>query len=126
VYMREATYSGWQWEAGPAGAWLNPALLSGTIAIQGNEQPHYYTKNKTYGGALCSMGVALVLPPPLPSGHIQVGALGLLGRDLPNRGGGEFVHALPAKHPPEDQIIHLELPASREPLVVAPADSVHF
>jgi hypothetical protein len=34
--------------------------------------------------------------------------------------GGKFVHALPAKHPPEDQIIHLELPASHEPLVVAP------
>jgi hypothetical protein len=34
--------------------------------------------------------------------------------------GGKFVHALPAKHLPEDQIIHLELPASHEPLVVAP------
>jgi hypothetical protein len=40
--------------------------------------------------------------------------------------GGKFVHALPAKHPPEDQIIHLEVPASHEPLVVAPAGSVHF
>jgi hypothetical protein len=34
--------------------------------------------------------------------------------------GGKFVHDLLAKHPPEDQIIHLELPASHEPLVVAP------
>jgi hypothetical protein len=34
--------------------------------------------------------------------------------------GGKFVRALPAKHLPEDQIIHLELPASHEPLVVAP------
>jgi hypothetical protein len=34
--------------------------------------------------------------------------------------GGKFVHALSAKHPPEDQIIHLELLASHEPLVVAP------
>jgi hypothetical protein len=34
--------------------------------------------------------------------------------------GGMFVHALPAKHPPEDQIIHSELPASHELLVVAP------
>jgi hypothetical protein len=33
---------------------------------------------------------------------------------------GKFVHELPAKHPLEDQIIHLELPASHEPLVVAP------
>jgi hypothetical protein len=70
VYMGEATYSGWQGEAGPAGACLNLALLSGTMAIQGNEQPRYYTKDKSYGGALCSMGVALVLPPPLPSGCI--------------------------------------------------------
>jgi hypothetical protein len=34
--------------------------------------------------------------------------------------GGKFVHALQVKHPPEDQIIHLELPASHEPLVVVP------
>jgi hypothetical protein len=33
---------------------------------------------------------------------------------------GMFVHALPTKHPPEDQIIHLELSALHEPLVVAP------
>jgi hypothetical protein len=33
---------------------------------------------------------------------------------------GKFVHALPVKHSPEDQIIHLELFASHEPLVVAP------
>jgi hypothetical protein len=39
VYMGEATYSRWQGEAGPAGAWLNPALLPGTMAIQWNEQP---------------------------------------------------------------------------------------
>jgi hypothetical protein len=72
-------------EADPAGAWLNPALLPGTMAIQGNKQPRYCTKNKTYGCVQCSMGVALVLPPPLPSGRIQVDTLGLLGRDLPSR-----------------------------------------
>jgi hypothetical protein len=86
MYMGEATYSGWQGEVGPVGAWLNPALLPGIVAIQGNEQPRYCTKDKTYGGALCSMGVALVLPPLLPSGHIQVGTLGLPDRDLPSRG----------------------------------------
>jgi hypothetical protein len=86
VYMGEATYSGWQGEAGPAGAWLNPTLLPVTMAIQGNEQPRYCIKGKTYGGALCSISVALVLPPPLPSGRIQVGILGLPGRDLPSRG----------------------------------------
>jgi hypothetical protein len=51
------------------------------------------------------MGAGLVLPPPLPSERIQVGTLELPGRDLPSR--GKFVHALPAKHPLEDQIIHL-------------------
>jgi hypothetical protein len=70
------------------------------MTIQENEQPHYCTKDKIYGGALCSIGVALVLPPSLPSGRIQVGTLGLPGRDLFSR--GKFVHALPAKHPPED------------------------
>jgi hypothetical protein len=64
MYMREATHSGWQGEAGPTGAWLIPALLPCTIAIQGNEQPRYCTKHKTYGGALCSMDMALVLPSP--------------------------------------------------------------
>jgi hypothetical protein len=34
--------------------------------------------------------------------------------------GGKFIHALPIKHPPKDQIIHLELSTSHEPLVVAP------
>jgi hypothetical protein len=90
--MGEATYSGWQGEAGPTGAWLNPALLPGTMTIQGNEQPRYCTKDKTYGGALCSIGVTLVLPPPLLSGHIQVGTLGLPGRDLPDR---EKVYSCP-------------------------------
>jgi hypothetical protein len=33
--------------------------------------------------------------------------------------GGKLIHALPVKHPLEDQIIHLELFASHEPLVVA-------
>jgi hypothetical protein len=85
VYMGEATYSGWQGKAGPVGAWLNPTLLSGTITIQGNEKPRYCTKDKTYRDALYSMGAALVLPPPLPSGRIQVDTLGLPGRDLPSR-----------------------------------------
>jgi hypothetical protein len=86
VYMGKVTYSGWRGEAGPARAWLNPALLPLTMAIHGNEQPRYCTKDKTYGCALCFIGVALVLPPPLPSEHIQVGTLGLPGRDLPCRG----------------------------------------
>jgi hypothetical protein len=86
VYMGEATYSRWQGEAGPAGAWLNPALLPGTMTIQGNGKSRCCTKDKTYGGALCSMGTVLVLPPPLPSGRIQVGTLGLTSRDLPSRG----------------------------------------
>jgi hypothetical protein len=34
--------------------------------------------------------------------------------------GGKLVHALPVKHSLEDQIIHLELSASHELLVVAP------
>jgi hypothetical protein len=34
--------------------------------------------------------------------------------------GEKLVHALPVKHPSEDQIIHLELYASHEPLMVAP------
>jgi hypothetical protein len=80
--MGEATYSGWQGEAGPTGAWLNP----GTMAIQGNEQPRYCTKDKTYGGALYFMGAALALLPPLPSGCIPLGTLGLPSRDLPSRG----------------------------------------
>jgi hypothetical protein len=33
--------------------------------------------------------------------------------------GGKIVHALPVKHPMEDQIIHLELSAPHEPLMVA-------
>jgi hypothetical protein len=85
MYMGEATYSGWQGEAGPARAWLNSSLLPGTMTIQGNEKPRYCTKDKTYGGALCSMCAALVLP-PLPSGCIQVGMLGLPGRDLSSMG----------------------------------------
>jgi hypothetical protein len=115
--MGEATYSGWQGEAGPTGAWLNPALLPGTMAIQGNEQPHYCTKDKTYRGALCSMGSWFSLL------RCQADAsrsthLGYPVGTFP--AGGKFVHALPTKHPLEDQIIHLELPASYEPLVVAP------
>jgi hypothetical protein len=34
--------------------------------------------------------------------------------------GGKLIQALPVKHPPEDHVIHLELPASHELLVVAP------
>jgi hypothetical protein len=64
MYMEVATHSEWQGEAGPTRAWLFPTLLLDTMALQGNEQPCCCTKYKTYGGALCSMGVALVLPPP--------------------------------------------------------------
>jgi hypothetical protein len=63
MYMKIATHSRWQEKADPARAWLFPVLLLGTMAIQANEQPHCCTKYKTYGYALCSMGVALVLPP---------------------------------------------------------------
>jgi hypothetical protein len=62
--MGVETHSRWQGEVGPTGAWLILALLPGTIAIQGNEQPRCCTKYKTYVGALCSMGVALVLHAP--------------------------------------------------------------
>jgi hypothetical protein len=62
--MEVATHSRWQGEEGPTGAWLFSALLLNTMIIQGNEQPHCCTKHKTYVGALCSMGKALVLPPP--------------------------------------------------------------
>jgi hypothetical protein len=86
MYTGEATYSECQGEASPSGVWLNPALLVGTMVIQGNKQPRYCTKNKTYRGVLCSMGAALVLPPPLPNRRFQVGTLGLPGRDLSNRG----------------------------------------
>jgi hypothetical protein len=34
--------------------------------------------------------------------------------------GGKFLHALPVKHPSEDKIIHLELSALHEPLMVVP------
>jgi hypothetical protein len=62
--MEVATHSGRQGEqVPPAGAYLFLALLLGTMAIQGNVQPRCGTKYKTYGGALCSMAVALVLPP---------------------------------------------------------------
>jgi hypothetical protein len=64
MYMGEATHSEWQEEVGPAGAWLIPALLPGTMAIHGNEQPRYCTKYKTCECYLCSMGMALVLPLP--------------------------------------------------------------
>jgi hypothetical protein len=64
MYVEVATHSGWQGEAGRTGAWLFLALLLDTITIQGNDQPHCCTKHKTCGGALCSMGAALVLPPP--------------------------------------------------------------
>jgi hypothetical protein len=33
--------------------------------------------------------------------------------------GGKLVHALPVKGPPKHQIIHLELSAMHEPLIVA-------
>jgi hypothetical protein len=34
--------------------------------------------------------------------------------------GRKLIHAILVKHPPEDQIIHLELSALHEPLVIAP------
>jgi hypothetical protein len=33
--------------------------------------------------------------------------------------GGKLVHTLPVKDPPEHQIVHLELPAAHEPLMIA-------
>jgi hypothetical protein len=50
-------------EAGSAGAWLLLALLRDTMTTQRNERSHRCTKHKIYGGALCFMGVALVLHP---------------------------------------------------------------
>jgi hypothetical protein len=45
MYMEVATLSGKQGEqVPPAGAWLFPALLLGTMAIQENVQPHCCTK----------------------------------------------------------------------------------
>jgi hypothetical protein len=63
MYIEVATHSRWQGEAGLVGAWLFRALLLDTMTTQGNEQPCCCTKHKTYGGAICSMGVALILPP---------------------------------------------------------------
>jgi hypothetical protein len=44
--------------------------------------------------------------------------LGYLEGSLPN--GGELVGTLLSEHPPEHQIIHLELPAMHKPLLIAP------
>jgi hypothetical protein len=33
MYIEVVTHSGWQGEAGPTGAWLIPALLSGAMTI---------------------------------------------------------------------------------------------
>jgi hypothetical protein len=83
----------------------------------GKEQSHHCTKRKTYGGALCFTGVALVLHPLLPGGRTQGGILGLPGRDLPSW--GKACSYPPIKYPPEHQIVHLELPATHEPLMIA-------
>jgi hypothetical protein len=40
-------------------------------------------------------------------------------RDLP-AGGGEFVGAFTGEYALEDQVAHLELPVTHEPLVIAP------
>jgi hypothetical protein len=82
--MEVAAHSGWQGETGPAGARLFPAPLLDTMTTWGEEQSRHCTKRKTYGAALCSTGVALVLHPPLPGGHTLGGILGLPGRDLPS------------------------------------------
>jgi hypothetical protein len=98
VYIGEATYSGWQGEAGPTGAWLNPALLAGTMAIQGNK--HWFSLLRCQADTSSSAHLGYLI------GTFPIGE--------------KFVHALPARHLPEDQSIHLELPALHEPLVVAP------
>jgi hypothetical protein len=124
VYMGEATYSRWQGEAGPVGAWLNPALLPDTMAIRGMSslatalrikltEVHYVPWARHWFSLLhCQADASMSAHLGCPVGTFSVGE--------------KFVHALPPKHPIEDQIIHLELPASHKPLVVAPAGSVHF
>jgi hypothetical protein len=124
VYMGEATYSEWQGEAGPTGAWLNSALLLGTMAIQGNEQPHYCTKDKHTEVLYVSWAWHWFSLLRCQADTSRSAHLGYPVGTFPAE--GKFVHTLPTKHPLEEQIIHLELPASHEPLVVAPVGSVHF
>jgi hypothetical protein len=116
VYMGQATYSGWQGEAGPAGAWLNPALLLGTmegmtslataLRIKLTEVLYVPWAWHWFSLLRCQADTSRSAHLGYPVGTFPAG--------------GKFVHALPAMHPPEDQIIHLVLPASHEPLVVVP------
>jgi hypothetical protein len=64
VYMEAATHSGGKGKQVLLELDCSQHCFWALWQIQGNEQPHYCTKYKTYGGALCSMGVALILPPP--------------------------------------------------------------
>jgi hypothetical protein len=54
---------------------------------------------------------------PKPGGCIRDGRLRLLKRVTLSW--GDLVGTLPSKHPPEHQIIHLELSATHEPLLIA-------
>jgi hypothetical protein len=88
------------------------------MIIQGNEQPRYCTKYKTYEGALVPWAwhcLSLL--------YNQANASRLAHLRYPEgifQAGEKFVHALPVKHPLEDKTIHLELSSLHEPLMVAP------
>jgi hypothetical protein len=115
--MGEASHSGWQREAGPARAWLIPALLPGTMAIQGmSSLPTALSIKLTevlYVPWVWHWFSLLSQADTSRSKHLGCPEGTFLA-------GEKFVRALPIKHPLEDQIIHLKLYASHEPLVVAP------
>jgi hypothetical protein len=124
VYMGEATYSGWQGEAGPARAWLNPTLLPDTMTIRGMSSLATALRIKLTEVLYVSWAWHWFSLLRCQADTSMLAHLGYPVGTFPT--GGKFVHALLAKHPLEDQIIHLELPASHKPLVVAPVGSVHF
>jgi hypothetical protein len=82
------------------------------------KQPRRCTKDKTYGGALCSMDLAVVFHPPPPGGRIQIGKLVSPKKDPPRE--GRACASLYGKVCTEHQIVHLEMPTMHKPLVVAP------
>jgi hypothetical protein len=82
--------------------------------------------DKTYGGTLCSMDLALVFHPPSPGGRIQATNLCHLERNLP---GGracaclfEKVRVIALDHPPRAAYYGQTVGDS----VRAPGSTVHF
>jgi hypothetical protein len=63
------------------------------------------TKDNSYGGALCSMDLAVVFHPPPSGGRIQASKLVSPGTDPPS--GGELVQAFSGKYALEHQMVHL-------------------